>query len=303
MEVYGIVYCATNKVSGKKYVGITRKLLRVRISAHFNEAVHPFGKALRKYGMDAFDIEVIDTAGDSEELSRKEQHWIAYFNCMAPNGYNLTTGGEQTFRVHPDVGRRISLSKMGKSRLGNTKPEDLLGRRFGRLLVTELHSRNPARWTCQCDCGKVHSVLATALKGGKNRSCGCLRREVTSARKRTATYEHRHTPEYNSWFMMRAKRNNDERWKSFIAFREDMGSSGGLWLLRRDSSLPYSKANCYWGTRSDCALNMKKTVWIEYGGKRQTQARWAAELGVDSATIHKARHAGTLEQLMEHAHG
>lgn len=301
--MYGIVYCATNKKNGKRYVGITRRLLRLRIAAHFKDGENlPFGKALRKYGIDKFLIEVIDTAEDGLELSRKEQYWIAHFGCMVPNGYNLTTGGEQTFEVHPSVGRRISASKLGKRRLHCAPmPEDLCGQRFGRLLVKRLESRAPARWICLCGCGNEHSVLATALKGGKNRSCGCLRREVTSSRKRT-TYEHRHTPEYNSWIAMRVKRNHDPRWTDFHKFLADMGKSDGLWLLRKDSSLPFAAENCYWGTRSDCAINMKKTVWIEYQDKRQRQEDWAKELGTTSAAIHKARRRGTFDKLVEKFH-
>lgn len=53
-------------------------------------------------------------------------------------------------------------------------PENLLGQRFGLLLVTgqaENH-RGRTRWHCRCDCGNTHVVTAHELKSGKTKSCG-----------------------------------------------------------------------------------------------------------------------------------
>ena len=61
-------------------------------------------------------------------------------------------------------------------------PEDLVGRRFGRLLVISLYERGEERgrktkWLCRCDCGQSTIVKGTNLKNS-TRSCGCLRREL-----------------------------------------------------------------------------------------------------------------------------
>lgn len=50
---------------------------------------------MRKYGIDNFLIEKIDSADSPEELGEKERLYISQFNTQVPNGYNLTAGGER----------------------------------------------------------------------------------------------------------------------------------------------------------------------------------------------------------------
>jgi hypothetical protein len=62
--------------------------------------------------------------------------------------------------------------------------EDLIGQRFGRLLVVELvrirNKRNVSErhWKCLCDCGKYTTVADRSLKHGQTKSCGCLQIET-----------------------------------------------------------------------------------------------------------------------------
>lgn len=68
--------------------------------------------------------------------------------------------------------------------LGRAK--NLAGKKFGRLTAIERVSPiNPNSafgvwWRCQCECGEVTSVTTASLRSGKTRSCGCLRREVST---------------------------------------------------------------------------------------------------------------------------
>jgi hypothetical protein len=48
---------------------------------------------IQKYGEECFKIEQIDSASTMEELNLKEQQHILEYNSIAPNGYNLTSGG------------------------------------------------------------------------------------------------------------------------------------------------------------------------------------------------------------------
>lgn len=53
---------------------------------------------------------------------------------------------------------------------------NLLGRRFGSLLVTGrgIHATSGVEeWKCQCDCGEVKVVPSGSLRAGKVKSCGC----------------------------------------------------------------------------------------------------------------------------------
>jgi hypothetical protein len=57
---------------------------------------------------------------------------------------------------------------------------DLTGKRFGRWVV--LAYAGHQKWSCLCDCGARVVVRGGHLRGGRSQSCGCLSRELTSAR-------------------------------------------------------------------------------------------------------------------------
>jgi len=90
------IYCITNKVNGKKYIGQTTKTPEYRFGKHVGMAgkngqtIH---KAIAKYGKDSFVLEVLDEASSYPELLQKEQDWIKKLNTKI-DGYNETDGGE-----------------------------------------------------------------------------------------------------------------------------------------------------------------------------------------------------------------
>lgn len=55
---------------------------------------------------------------------------------------------------------------------------DLLGQRFGKLLViekTDIRKDNHIVWKCLCDCGNVAYVSSQSLVSNSTKSCGCLK--------------------------------------------------------------------------------------------------------------------------------
>jgi len=65
------------------------------------------------------------------------------------------------------------------------KAIDETGNHYGRLTVLERFEDakgSAAEWVCQCDCGEFLAVRGTKLRSGGVRSCGCLKRELTSKR-------------------------------------------------------------------------------------------------------------------------
>lgn len=54
---------------------------------------------------------------------------------------------------------------------------NLIGERFGKLIVKSLNKSNRIRkfWDCECDCGKSVIVTGKNLRKGYTKSCGCLR--------------------------------------------------------------------------------------------------------------------------------
>lgn len=99
-----IIYKITNTKNGKVYIGQTVQKLKQRIVKHKQRMQkgdkRPLYCAFRKYGIESFTFEIIDTANSSDESNEKEIYWISYFNSMHPNGYNLTAGGAGTFEYH-----------------------------------------------------------------------------------------------------------------------------------------------------------------------------------------------------------
>ena len=92
----GYIYLRTNKINGKQYVGQTTDL-KVRENVWNNFSHHYAGKAIdaarAKYGIDAFDFEILKECKD-EELNQWEMYYIKELNTKVPNGYNMTDGGE-----------------------------------------------------------------------------------------------------------------------------------------------------------------------------------------------------------------
>ena len=68
----------------------------------------------------------------------------------------------------------------------STKASDMLGKRFGRLVVSEvLEERMYGKraFLCQCDCGNTTKVVGTSLNNGNTRSCGCMLRSHLKGQK------------------------------------------------------------------------------------------------------------------------
>ena len=75
------------------------------------------------------------------------------------------------------------MSRLGE---GKMKKEDLLGQKFGRLMVVGAAEpsgkRKRAAWLCKCECGVEKVIRAESLKDGSTKSCGCLNDEKRSER-------------------------------------------------------------------------------------------------------------------------
>lgn len=90
-----IVYQATNKVTGHRYIGVTRKGLAQRERQHRQRAERGngfrFHLAIKKYGQENFVFEVMADFQDDEELAKAyECEAIAAYKPE----YNLTEGGD-----------------------------------------------------------------------------------------------------------------------------------------------------------------------------------------------------------------
>lgn len=93
-----IIYKITNKKNGKVYIGMTTTSLKSRWYLHKrsanNNSTTLMGRAIQKYGEDAFSLEIIDSAADRNELAEREKMWIELYSSRDNScGYNLAEGG------------------------------------------------------------------------------------------------------------------------------------------------------------------------------------------------------------------
>lgn len=181
--------------------------------------------------------------------------------------------------------------------------DDLSGRKFGRLTVVRFDSvrnKSHSMWLCDCDCGKTAIVSKVHLVSGRQKSCGCLRREASRIRK--STHGMYNSPTYNSWANMIQRCTNknshkypdyggrgitfDSSWIRFESFLEDMGERpNGTTLDRRDNDGNYEPSNCRWATIDQQANNKRNNRIIEYQGESLTMAQWAKKLGINYGTL------------------
>ena len=175
---------------------------------------------------------------------------------------------------------------------------NLLGQRFGRLLViSEAGSgyQGKTKWLCRCDCSVEKIVYGTSLKSGGTKSCGCLRREVTT------THGLYGTPGYNAWFdaKLRCTNPNHKHWVDYggrgIEFRlpdvktfsDHIGPrpSNKHSLDRIDNDGHYEPGNIRWALRKIQNRNRRNNRLITYQNETLCVAEWSEKLGLKSQLI------------------
>lgn len=117
---------------------------------------------------------------DLEKAGQGRVYWKFKCDCgniVSHSSHELKSGNTQSCGC---FGLEISKEKMNKI---NSKLEDLIGEKFGLLVVLrpalpEEYSNRPKGnryWYCLCKCGNNHIASTSDLKGGKISSCGCLK--------------------------------------------------------------------------------------------------------------------------------
>lgn len=96
------IYIYTNKLNGHQYIGQTNNIQK-RYNGHksdsFNPNSHsynyPLHNAIRKYGLNNFSFEIIETVETPEQANEREEYWIKEKKShVSEGGYNITFGGD-----------------------------------------------------------------------------------------------------------------------------------------------------------------------------------------------------------------
>lgn len=94
------IYKITNLINNKVYIGQTHQTVNARWKGHTYEALNNydnnyFHNAIKKYGVDNFKVETIDSATTQDEINRLEKYYIQLFKSNNNvYGYNISLGGE-----------------------------------------------------------------------------------------------------------------------------------------------------------------------------------------------------------------
>lgn len=180
---------------------------------------------------------------------------------------------------------------------------DLTGKTFGRLSVLGPGSRqgDKLKWRCLCSCGNQTQVLGTHLRAGNQRSCGCLRVEVSTKR---ATKHGLGEKARQVWHDMiercsnpacKAYRNYGargisvcQRWQESLEnFVVDMGlPPAGMELDRINNDGNYEPTNCRWVTHEENCNNTRRSKPIIVNGKSTTIPKLARKHGINESTLY-----------------
>lgn len=193
---------------------------------------------------------------------------------------------------------------------------DLVGQRFGRLLVLNRSESNSksgnAMWVCRCDCGNITTVIGSKLRSHHTKSCGCLKmNEIANGHSRERVYrtwrgmhQRCYNPKHENYKWYGGKGISVcTEWHDFIAFREWALANGYTDELTIDRINPdenYSPDNCCWVDMKIQANNRTSNRVIEINGILYTVSQLADTFSLSYYTvINRLRLGWNIKRIIE----
>lgn len=116
----GFIYKTTNTLTGKIYIGKSKYNNPSYLGSGLKLV-----NAIKKYGAEKFEKEIIEECSD-EDTNSREEFWIRFFNSRDNNiGYNISKGGEggaHYWATLTDDQRKEHNKKISESRKGKPRP-------------------------------------------------------------------------------------------------------------------------------------------------------------------------------------
>lgn len=123
-ERLGLIYGICHKATNRWYIGQTIRSLQCRWEEHLKEmqfSKSHLNSALRKYGVEAFELQVIESDIPESRLDERERYYIQQYDSYH-HGFNCTLGGQGVhgYRHTEETKSRISESVAAGSYRWNT---------------------------------------------------------------------------------------------------------------------------------------------------------------------------------------
>ena len=201
------------------------------------------------------------------------------------------------------------------------KIKDHTNEKYGRLKVLEFIERknHKSYWKCKCECGNEIIIPIIYLRTGDTKSCGCLRKEITSKTSKNNSFVKNHRL-YSIWIDIRRRCYNKNRnnyiyygakdikvcqeWnKSFKNFQEwalNNGYKDNLTIDRINNNGNYEPKNCRWVTIFEQNNNVSSNHKILYKGKLyNSMSYFCREMKVDYNKFRqKIRQGYTVQEVL-----
>ena len=313
-----VVDCIIKEIKGNEYTlecpcchslyTTTWKLMRNRKTPYCKCNVDPYSKIEDLRGQQFGDMLILELDNDEKRekiLREKRGKHVVSWKCRCIKCGNISYKTKTELK---------NIVKRNASGCNVCFGDNIINKKFGRLLVLPNHKsiNGEIQWECECECGNKVWVSKSRLKSGNTRSCGCLFKGIMAERNRNngslgGDSSNEYEKLYNSWVAMKNRCDSPKNghykdyggrgisvckeWYDWFAFKEwalNNGWENGLTIDRIDSNGNYEPSNCRWVTMDVQANNKRSNKMITYQGKTQSLADWCRELERDYAKT-KAR--------------
>lgn len=186
------VYCHTNKINGKKYIGITCQKPERRWQNGNGYKTKYFYNAIQKYGWDNFKHEILHSNLSFDEAKQLEVKYIAEFHtCIYDDecqGYNATMGGDGCVGYKHSEETKLKF----KNRIMSEETRRKISKTVSKTNKGRIVSEDTKRKISESEIGKIVSKetrekISNLQKG----------RKLTEEWKQNISKHHLEHPRYN----------------------------------------------------------------------------------------------------------